>query len=335
LSSDVIQQVLSTGQYWRAVRQCEVALAEKTPQYNEADEPLSQPTTTLLYSLSFNSIASFIQSMYEAASAKLLVVLREDFNLLDALRSMKQYFLLDHGDFLIHFLDAAEDELLKELGDVSSGRIQHWLRMSVQMTEDGANSTRGARCNSRAGAFSPPADRPLSPLSLRCRLQPMSLISHVDALQEGKSVYSTTRSARDESLLGTPSRDAYGISNKGLTGVETFVLDYPSVPFPISTVLTTSALESYQLLFRLLFFAKYVERRLVGIWQDHQAMKELSSIRGFFGPTFLLRQRMLHFAQNLVYYIMFEVIEPNWLEMVSHVDVCSELLLLLSIACLY
>jgi gamma-tubulin complex component 2 len=115
--------------------------------------------------------------------------------------------------------------------------------------------------------------------------------------------------------MASPQPDAYGLSKKGLTGVETFMLDFPSVPFPISLVLSDEALGHYQLLFRLLFFAKYVERRLVKIWQDHQAMKELNSVRGLFGPTFLLRQRMLHFAQNLIYYIMFEVIEPNWLEM--------------------
>ena len=71
---------------------------------------------------------------------------------------------------------------------------------------------------------------------------------------------------------------------------------------------------SYQLLFRHLFYAKYVERRLVGIWLDHQALRELQSLRGALGGTFLLRQRMLHFVQNLIYYVMLEVIEPNWIE---------------------
>jgi gamma-tubulin complex component 2 len=33
------------------------------------------------------------------------------------------------------------------------------------------------------------------------------------------------------------------------------------------------------------------------------------------GPTYCLRQRMLHFMQNFIYYMMFEVIEPKWLDM--------------------
>lgn len=60
---------------------------------------------------------------------------------------------------------------------------------------------------------------------------------------------------------------------------------------------------------------KHVERRLVGTWLDHQVIKEYQSLRKDLGKTYFLRQRMLHFMQNFVYYMMFEVIEPNWLQM--------------------
>lgn len=100
-----------------------------------------------------------------------------------------------------------------------------------------------------------------------------------------------------------------------LTGLDTFHLDLTSIPFPLSTVLSSSAMGCYHLLFRHLFYAKYVERRMVSIWNDHQMMKELKALRGPMGATFLLRQRMLHLLQNLIYYMMFEVIEPNWLIM--------------------
>ena len=116
----------------------------------------------------------------------------------------------------------------------------------------------------------------------------------------------------------TPLRHPYGgSSDDELTGLDAFMVNLPSIPFPVSFVLSQRALACYQLLFRHLFFAKHVERRLVGIWQDHQGMKELQSLRGSMGPTFLLRQRMLHFAQNLIYYMMLEVIEPHWTEMAA------------------
>ena len=50
-------------------------------------------------------------------------------------------------------------------------------------------------------------------------------------------------------------------------------------------------------------------------------MKKLDSLRGLLGPTFLLRQRMLHCVQNLMNYMTFEVVESNWLEMISSIDI--------------
>jgi len=43
--------------------------------------------------------------------------------------------------------------------------------------------------------------------------------------------------------------------------------------------------------------------------------------------AFALRQRMLNFVQNLQYYMMFEVIEPNWQLFESNMDtVCTGLI---------
>ena len=38
-----------------------------------------------------------------------------------------------------------------------------------------------------------------------------------------------------------------------------------------------------------------------------------------YGPSFALRQKMLNFIQNLEYYMTFEVLEPNWEEMISKI----------------
>ena len=38
-----------------------------------------------------------------------------------------------------------------------------------------------------------------------------------------------------------------------------------------------------------------------------------------YGPSFALRQKMLNFIQNLEYYMTFEVLDPNWEEMISKI----------------
>ena len=151
----------------------------------------------------------------------------------------------------------------------------------------------------------------MTPRALRCRFSRESLIAHLDKMHSGGIADNAPR---------TPSRHAYGGSHKELTGIEAFSLDLPQIPFPVSLVLSPHTMDSYKLLFRHIFFAKHVERRLIGVWKDHQALKGLDAIRGLMGPTFLLRQRMLHFLQNLIYYMTYEVIDNNWNELQASID---------------
>jgi hypothetical protein len=92
--------------------------------------------------------------------------------------------------------------------------------------------------------------------------------------------------------------------------IEAFALEF-TVPWPISLVVSCYALSKYQMLFRHLFYCKYIEKRLGDAWLNHQAIKEFS-IRNEMSSSFQLRQRMLHFQQNLLYYMMVEVISPRW-----------------------
>ena len=69
-----------------------------------------------------------------------------------------------------------------------------------------------------------------------------------------------------------------------------------------------------QLLFRHLFHCKNLERLLSATWQTHQTTKQLEVARGrAFALSFQLRQRMLHFLHNFLYYMMFEVRASNLL----------------------
>lgn len=52
--------------------------------------------------------------------------------LLPRLVSLKRYFLLHEGDFLVHFLDLAGDELSKPVEEVVVPRLQSLLELSVR-----------------------------------------------------------------------------------------------------------------------------------------------------------------------------------------------------------
>lgn len=60
--------------------------------------------------------------------------------------------------------------------------------------------------------------------------------------------------------------------SQGLKGIEAFTLDY-KVGWPLSIVLSRRAITKYQLLSRLLYFSKHVERRVLMSWMGHQNTK--------------------------------------------------------------
>ena len=294
-------KILITGKYWNAVQACTVDVMS-------SDEMRTRPLELekLQFQSDLSGISALIDTMYESASEKLLHILRDKFHLKESLQIMKRYFLLDQGDFLVNFLEAVGEELAKPFEEVYIGRVQHFLGISIQFTE----SQREDEIDHRATRDNKKRCK-LSPNSLRCKLADQSLVSYLDSLYGGI----------EDQGPNTPSRQKYGSHKQGVSGFDFFEIDFPRVPFPISLIISPTAMENYKLLFRHLFFAKHVERRLVGVWSDHQVLKKLDSLRGLLGPTFLLRQRMLHCVQNLMNYMTFEVVESNWLEMLSSIDI--------------
>eukprot|EP00173_Palmaria_palmata_P004739 Plantae.Rhodophyta-Palmaria_palmata.ctg7072.p1 GENE.Plantae.Rhodophyta-Palmaria_palmata.ctg7072~~Plantae.Rhodophyta-Palmaria_palmata.ctg7072.p1 ORF type:complete len:244 (-),score=51.94 Plantae.Rhodophyta-Palmaria_palmata.ctg7072:218-865(-) len=69
----------------------------------------------------------------------------------------------------------------------------------------------------------------------------------------------------------------------------------------------------YQLLFRYLFHCKHVERELEGCWRSLAQVKASNRrLRSGFARTFALRHRMLQFLRTILYYMVSDVLEPNW-----------------------
>ena len=301
-TEQLVEQTLATGRYWNAIQSCQNGRPNEIMVPTTNNE-VSSAITTIQYSSNASSISEFIQSKYRDASRSLVRLLMDDYDIVNVFRTMKQYFLLEHGDFFVNFLDCAEEELLKDVTLLSRTRMQHWIDSCRQTCDQSDEEVEND---------DKPSNGPALLDGLQCRISTDGLADYLDKLHAASG-------GLDTKDAWTPMRHTYGgtlTSTKSeLTGLDTFYLDLATIPFPLSTVLSSSAMGCYHLLFRHLFYARYVERRMVSIWNDHQMMKELKSLRGPMGATFLLRQRMLHLLQNLIYYMMFEVIEPSWLIM--------------------
>ncbi|KAG6545232.1 hypothetical protein Mapa_013344 [Marchantia paleacea] len=274
------ETILTAGKYLNAVRECGHSI--KFPNdIHSTDAGSSRP------------YLERINVAYNHASAELINLIMNKFDLVGRLRSVKHYFFMDQGDFLVHFMDIAKDELMKRSSTITMEKLQSLLELALRTS---------------VSASDPYHDE------LTCNVEKSALLTQLQStISTGMG--STETKGNPESFLANLSLNGSALGIQGatgnITGIETFTLDY-KVPWPLSLVVSRRALTKYQLIFRHLFHFKHVERQLCMTWQAHQATRRLGFVGTAISRSYVLCQRMLHFMQSIEHYLTFEVLEPNW-----------------------
>ncbi|XP_052239668.1 gamma-tubulin complex component 2-like isoform X1 [Dreissena polymorpha] len=274
-------KILNTGKYLNVVRQC-----GRDVQCPSAEE--------IVYTLKEKKYYEHIERAYSYASKLLLDLLMEEKELLARIRSIKHYFLLDKGDFIVQFMDMTEDEMKQDLENIHCVRLESLLELALRTST--------------------------------ANVDPYKDDLKVDLLQYDLITQMFTILSIETNLEGDYKRYRSDPTDLHLSGLESFTFDYV-VKWPVSLVLNRKALTRYQMLFRHLFYTKHVERQLCSVWVGNKTAKmySIQSAR-WYSAAFALRQRMLNFVQNFEYYMMFEVVEPSWhvfqtnMNTVSNVD---------------
>lgn len=288
------ERILVVGKYLNVVRDCMGDQAMKSKPETaliEAGKDAPQLSEdALALSLAPHGMASTlraIDSSYSTSSAALLHILLSKYALLSHMDCLHNYFLLKHGDFFNQFMDAAEAELKKDVREINVRKLNYHLAVCIgdkAIAAAAATGGGGGATGSTGGAGAGAG-------GLACTLAGHTLIQHLHLIQ----------------TAGAAAGSPYDLQ-QGLKGIEAFTLDY-TCSFPLSIVLSRRVVTKYQLLSRLLYFSKHVERRVLALWMAQQGTRDLST-RQALGDAHALRHRMLHFIQNFVYYITFEVIHP-------------------------
>jgi len=266
--------ILRTGKYLNVILQC-----EKTVEWPE--------TQSIEYLPNPESYRPIVEKAHAFASATLLELLVKDRDLLGHLASMKKYFLMEQGDFVVQFLDLCEKELSQPVDQVEPARLESLLELALRTSS--AN-------------YDPNKD------NLCVALLPYDLI-----FQMGKIL----------SIYTSEEQEYQTFDTSLLSGLDAFAFGY-QVDWPISLVLNHKALARYQMLFRHLFYCKHIERLVSAVWMSNKQTKFLP-VASFkiYHPSFGLRQKMLTLIQNLSYYMMVEVVEPAWDALVVRLSSCA------------
>ncbi|XP_031339434.1 gamma-tubulin complex component 2-like isoform X1 [Photinus pyralis] len=259
--SDII---LRAGKYLNVIRQCGKAVNHKVE--------------SIEYKIEQKHYIDAIDKAYKFASINLLDLVLKEKDLLGRLKSVKHYFLLDQGDFIVTFLTLCEKELNKDVADVIQGRLDSLLDLALRLSSSNNDPYKDDLCTE------------LLPYDLQHQMVKIK----------------TVLSIEERNLFLTAQKKT------NLTVIESFAFSY-EVKWPLSLILNRRSLACYQMIFRHLFYCKHVERMICQVWRSNKVAKSFPFLSAKqYRLAFALRQRMLHCIQNLEYHMMVEVIEPHW-----------------------
>ncbi|EFC44984.1 spindle pole body protein spc97 [Naegleria gruberi] len=237
---------------------------------------------------------SIIEEAHNHAAKQVLDYFFGDVKVMDRLKSIKYYFLFDHGDFFVHFMDTAEqeNELAKKSTDVSLSKLQSSIEFAAK-------------------TCSIPNDEYKD--NLTCSLKPMNLANFLSII---KQLSSSNR--LDAAVL-----EQQQLQESPIEGYEAFCLEYKA-EWPMSLIINRKNITKYQILFRHLFCFKYAERCLCNTWINHKFSKELK-LGTSFSTFYALRHKMIHFIQHFLSYALIEVVEKNWVEMEKKIKTATSI----------
>lgn len=266
--------ILRTGKYLNVIQQC-----DKTAKWPEL--------TQLRYLPNPEHYQGVVAAAHTFASTTLLQLLVEDRDLIGHLKSVKKYFLIEQGDFIVQFLDLCDSELSQPVDCVEPARLESLLELSTRTSAANSDQYKD---------------------NLRVALLPYDLSFQMGKIQALNTVEEAEYQTCDTSLL---------------SGMDAFAFGY-EVEWPVSLVLNHKALAQYQMLFRHFFYCKHIERLLSGVWITNKQTKFLPLDQfKVYHPSFALRQKMLNLIQNLSYYMSVEVVEPAWHTLAEDIASCS------------
>uniref|UniRef100_A0A804HJH7 Gamma-tubulin complex component n=1 Tax=Homo sapiens TaxID=9606 RepID=A0A804HJH7_HUMAN len=281
-------KILSTGKYLNVVRECG----------HDVTCPVAKE---IIYTLKERAYVEQIEKAFNYASKVLLDFLMEEKELVAHLRSIKRYFLMDQGDFFVHFMDLAEEELRKPVEDITPPRLEALLELALRMSTANTDPFKDdlkvrVGCSGTCQIFTQVWQK-------RELCHAVATSSH----RGPKAALPGLQCPRDSRAVRGPRCGLWSTDAVSTTPPVT------EAHLRCRHVSCRKALTRYQMLFRHMFYCKHVERQLCSVWISNKTAKQhsLHSAQWFAG-AFTLRQRMLNFVQNIQYYMMFEVMEPTW-----------------------
>ncbi|KIK68968.1 hypothetical protein GYMLUDRAFT_153001 [Collybiopsis luxurians FD-317 M1] len=276
-------KILLAGKYLNVIRECGIEISRTRSD----DEK---------FSMNDEKFYTFLEETYTHANQTLLQLLLRDQELIPRLRSLKRYFFLSQSFFLTHLLDLSQNELRKSTRSASLVKLQSLLELTLNTDVQGEDSL-----------YREDVKVVMAGSGLYDWLMKIISTGGIGSERAGETEATHEEAKKDKE------------DKKPLIASDTLALDY-HVKFPLSLVISRKTILRYQLIFRFLLHLKHVEQSLGTMWIEQKTTPwrqrvpnaAESEFEKWRLRVFLLRARMVAFVQQILSFVTFEVLEPNW-----------------------
>ena len=240
-----------------------------------------------------------IDKIYVWTNMTLKSILFKEKNLISLLCSFKKFFLMGAGDFYTYLLDLGEEMFPQEKPQIKFESLQTQITNALRATS--ANND----INKDQFYFT------LSNMIITMEKQYLEkymdiLLSNTDT--NIKQITSSLQEVIDDTSTIASSSD--------MKVFEALVLEC-KIDWPLNLIFSKKNIIKYKLLFRHLIRLKYVERSLCETWIIQQNFREVG-LQQLLRMCHFLRNMMLTFIQNLIYYFFNEIIEPQFMKLMKN-----------------
>ena len=248
---------------------------------------------------------NLIDKIYQWINDTLKNILFDEKDLLVMIQSFKKYFLMEAGDFYNNFIEMNLDLFNKGLNKIREENIykkdENLLKFPIIKEEEQKNYK-----------------------IFKFIITNMT----VEDLKKYYSNYHKILKANENDITKITSQlekiDKYINRKKSeepkenVKVVECIEIE-PEISWPLNLIFSKKNIMKYKLLFRQLIRLKFIEKLLYNTFIIQQNLKELN-IQNKFKDSFFLRDCMINFIKNLIYYLFNEVIEPNYIKLIKNLQ---------------
>jgi len=246
---------------------------------------------------------NLIDKIYRWINDTLKNVLFNEKDLILMINSFKKYFLMEAGDFYNDFIELNLELLNKGLNSIKEEYIykkdDNIIKLPITKDDEYKNIFKFIITNMNAEDL-------------------LKYYANYHKILKSNENDITKITSQLEIIDNGLNRKKNEEPKESFKVVECIEIE-PEILWPLNLIFSKKNIMKYKLIFKQLIRLKFIEKLLYNAFILQQHFKELN-IQIKLKDSFFLRDCMIKFIKNLIYYLFNEGIEPNYLQLIKNLE---------------